>query len=222
MSIQPASTATARQAGSPSMFGSSGADFNMFLKLLTTQMQNQDPLDPMDTSQYTQQLVQYSQVEQSMQQTGLLRDLLGRMSASDMSQAADLIGREAEFDSSIAGLGSAPASWSWSLPRDAAALTGDIVDSSGKTVATVTLDPAANGGRYSWDGRLAGGGQATEGAYQLKLKATDAAGNSVPVTVRAVGTVQEVVQSAGELWLKIGGASLPMSDLVRVAAAPTA
>jgi flagellar basal-body rod modification protein FlgD len=224
MSIAPTNAATANPAVTPGgMFGAAGGDFTMFLKLLTTQMQNHDPLDPMDTSQYTQQLVQYSQVEQSIQQTGLLRDMLGRLSANDMTQAAALIGREVEFDSVIAGHGDgAAASWSWSLPRSAAALTGEVVDSSGRTVATVTLDPAATSGRYSWDGQLAGGGRAPDGAYQLRLSAEDPAGDGVPVTVRSVGTVTEVVQSGGELWLKLGGASLPISDLVRVAAAPAA
>ena len=160
MSIAPTAAMTANPAAAPGgMFGAAGGDFTMFLKLLTTQMQNQDPLSPMDTSQYTQQLVQYSQVEQSIQQTGLLRDMLGRMSANDMTEAAALIGREAEFDSVIAGLGDEPASWNWSLPRSVATLTGEVVDSSGRTVATVTLDPAATGGRYSWDGQLAAGGR---------------------------------------------------------------
>lgn len=200
------------------MFGAQGADFNMFLKLLTTQMQNQDPLDPMDTSQYTQQLVQYSQVEQSIQQTGLLRDVLARLSSSDMAQASGLIGREVEFDSAVAGLGDRPASWSWSLPRKAASLTAEIVDSSGRTVATAVLDPAVTSGDYSWDGRLPSGEQAPEGAYVLKLSARDSAGATVPITVHSVGHVGEVVQSNGELWLDIGGVSLPMSELVRVAA----
>src|SRR4051812_13135181 len=76
-----------------------GADFNMFLKLLTTQMQNQDPLNPMDTSQYTQQLVQYSQVEQTVQQTGTLKDILTRLTSQDMAQASSYIGKEASFNS---------------------------------------------------------------------------------------------------------------------------
>ena len=119
-------SATSASAAAPGMFGSQGADFNMFLKLLTTQMQNQDPLDPMDTSQYTQQLVQYSQVEQSIQHTGLLRDLLSRMPSNDMTQASGLIGREAEFESGVAGLSDGPARWSWSLDRNAASITAEV------------------------------------------------------------------------------------------------
>ena len=202
------------------MFGAQGADLNMFLKLLTTQMQNQDPLDPMDTSQYTQQLVQYSQVEQSIQQTGLLRDLLARMSSNDMAQASALIGREVEFDSTVAALGSGLATWSWSLPHKASAMSGEIVDSSGRTVATVVLDPSQTSGRFAWDGRLPDGTRAPQGAYVLKLSARDSSGAAVPATIHSVGRVEEVVQSGGELWLDIGGASLPISDLLRIAASP--
>lgn len=219
MPVNPTtSSATARTAPA-GMFGAQGADFNMFLKLLTTQMQNQDPLDPMDTSQYTQQLVQYSQVEQSIQQTGLLRDLLARMGSNDLAQASGLIGRDVEFDSSVSGLGNGPASWSWSVPRKAAAITGEILDSSGRTVATTVLDPAAVSGRFEWDGVLPDGTRAPEGAYVLKLGAKDASGTAIPVATHSVGRVEEVVQSNGELWLDIGGASLPMSDLLRIAAA---
>ena len=217
MSIEPLGAAAA-PAQSQSLLGPQGADFNMFLKMLTTQMQNQDPLNPMDSTQYTQQLAQYSQVEQSIQQTGLLKDLLARMSASDMTQAAGLIGREAEFDSSISGLGNRPASWNWSVPHSASTISGEVLDSDGRTVARVSLDPHATSGRYSWDGRLASGEQAMAGAYVLKLGAADAAGNNLPVTIRSVGQVGEVVQSGGELWLSLGGASLPMSDLIRVSA----
>ncbi len=221
MTVQATSGSAANPlSAAATMTGAGGADFNMFLKLLTTQMQNQDPLDPMDTSQYTQQLVQYSQVEQSIQQTGLLRDVLARLSSGDMADAAGLIGREAEFDSAVAGLGDRPATWSWSLPHRAASVTGEVVDSSGRTVATVVLDPAESSGTYSWDGQLPSGEQAPEGAYVLKLTAQDSAGASVPVSVHSLGQVGEVVQSKGELWLDIGGVSLPMSELLRVAARP--
>ena len=95
-----------------------------FLKLMTAQMQNQDPLDPMDTSEYTNQLVQFSQVEQTIQQTGTLRDILSRLSTQDMAQASGFIGREAQFASPVSGLSAdAPATWGYSSARPAASLT---------------------------------------------------------------------------------------------------
>src|SRR4051812_13087838 len=79
------------------------ADFDMFLKLLTTQMQNQDPLDPMDTAQYTQQLVQYSQVEQSIEQTGTLKSLLSAFGTQNLMQASAMIGAQVETTSATSG-----------------------------------------------------------------------------------------------------------------------
>lgn len=164
--------------------------------------------------------MQYSQVEQSIQQTGVLRGMLARLSSSDMADAAALIGREVEFDSAVAGLSDAPAAWSWSASRKLASLSGEIVDSSGRVVATVALDPAGATGKFRWDGRLSSGGMAPQGAYVLKLSVADAAGASVPVAVHSVGQVGQVVQSNGELWLDTGGVSLPMRELVKVAAKP--
>ena len=103
------------------------ADFDMFLKLLTTQMQHQDPLDPMDTAQYTQQLVQYSQVEQSIEQTATLKEMLAAFGTQNLMQASALIGAQVETTSPISGLSATtPAQWTWSAPRDVASMTATI------------------------------------------------------------------------------------------------
>ena len=210
----------AAQAGQGAS-ATTGADFNMFLKLLTTQMQNQDPLDPMETSEYTQQLVQYSQVEQSMQQTGVLRDILSRLSAADMAQASSFIGREAEFDSNVAGLSSRPAEWSYSLPQSATSITATIKDSAGRTVATKTLEPGSEG-RFAWDGSLAQGGTAPHGSYTLTLEAADNAGNNLTAAVHSIGIVDSVTSASGAVMLGVNGAALASSTLIGVAAAAKA
>ncbi|MGW8280018.1 flagellar hook assembly protein FlgD [Sphingomonas aurantiaca] len=119
---------------------STTTDFNMFLKLLTTQMQNQDPLSPMDSTQYTQQLVQYSQVEQSVQQNSTLKDILASLSNQTIGQAAQFIGRDAVFESAVSGLGAKPASWQYAADRTMASGTVTIRDAGGKTVFTAPLD----------------------------------------------------------------------------------
>ena len=196
------------------------ADFNMFLKMLTTQMQNQDPLDPMDTSEYTQQLVQYSQVEQTIQQTGTLKDILARLTTQDLAQSSGFIGREAEFSSPMAGLtASAPASWSYSAARPVASMQGTITDASGRVVDTQLLDTSAGTGRLTWNGTLPVGAQAPDGAYTLSVKALDASGNNVPVSVTSIGVVRQVVTSGGEVRLGVNGISLPVGTLIRVSQA---
>jgi len=194
------------------------ANFDMFLKLLTTQMQNQDPLDPMETSEYTQQLTQYSQVEQSIQQTAALKDMLSALSTQDIAQSANFLGQRAELDSSTAGLsGETPAQWAWSADRPIQSLTATITDARGSVVETRELDPAT-AGNFVWDGSLTGGGSASEGAYTLSLSAVDGAGQDVPVGVRSTGVIDEVVTRNGAVLLGINGLNFPASVLARVVA----
>ena len=202
----------ASQAASTTM----NADFNMFLKLLTTQMQNQDPLDPMDSSEYTQQLVQYSQVEQSIQQTGALRDILARLSAADMAQASGFIGREAEFDTNVAGLGENSAEWSYLLPREAETMTATVKDSTGRVVGTYPIDVSTTEGRFAWDGSLADGTKAPNGLYSLTVEAVDANGTKFSPVIHSVGVISSVTSANGNILLGVNGAEILSSALVRV------
>ncbi|MDF0542545.1 flagellar hook capping FlgD N-terminal domain-containing protein [Sphingobium sp. H39-3-25] len=191
------------------------ADYNMFLKLLTTQMQNQDPLDPMDTSEYTQQLVQYSQVEQAMQQTGALQDILTQLGSQQMSQASNYIGKEARFDSPVSGLGEAPATWTYYADGTPTTMKAQIKDANGKIVSETTLD-AASQGRYSWDGKKSDGTRAVDGAYTLSVTATNASGANLPVTINSVATVKDVVTDGSGVMLGVNGIRMPVSGLVAI------
>ena len=187
-------------------------DYTMFLRLLTTQLQNQDPLDPLDTSQYTQQLVQFAQVEQSVQQTGALKDILARLSTQDMVQAAGLIGREASYNGDVAGLTSGNvAGWSWTLNQAPSTLTAKISDANGVVVDTRAL--AVDARAFDWDGLLSGGGQAAPGSYSLSLDARDASGNPIAATIQANGTVETVTQDENGLVLTINGLAVSVQDI---------
>src|SRR3954471_21803903 len=147
----PAAAATAKSATGTGSTPTINADFTMFLKLLTAQMQNQDPLDPMDTAQYTQQLVQYSQVEQSMKQTSTLKSILSSLGTQNLTQASSMIGHMVETNSSTAGLsGDTPAQWMWSAPRNVDTMTATITDSKGNTVDSRTVVGGAAAGSFSW------------------------------------------------------------------------
>lgn len=206
-----------RAATGNTVASKTSADFNMFLKLLTTQMQNQDPLDPMDTSEYTNQLVQFSQVEQTLQQTGTLKDILARLTTDGMAQASGFIGREAQFSSPVSGLSaSEPATWGYSAARPVASLVATITDAGGKVVDVRPIE-ADGTGRFGWDGRLANGVTAPAGAYTLALVGADASGVAVPVAITSIGQVDEVVAGgAGVMNLGVNGVQLPASLLIRV------
>ena len=210
-------------ASTPSLVGALGksgsgtsADFNMFLKLLTTQMQNQDPLKPMDSAEYTQQLVQFSQVEQSIQQTGTLKDILAQLSSGNVSSAAGFIGKEAMFDTNVSGLtDSNPAKWSWEGARDVASVTAVVTDANGREVSRTSLPATGAAGDYSWDGTTSSGGHAPAGSYSLELVAADASGAPVPVSIRSVGMVKEVLAgNGGGITLGVNGSQMPMSSLL--------
>lgn len=191
------------------------ADFDMFLKLLTAQMQNQDPLDPMDTSEYAQQLVQYSQVEQSIQQTGMLQSILAQLSGQNMTQASAYIGKEVRFDSDVAGLGSDPATWTYYVDGTPKEIKATIKDADGKVVHEEIIDPS-NQGRYSWDGKLANGTRAPEGAYTLSLKVDGGNGASLDATINSVGIVKDVVTDGVNILLGVNGIRMPVNGLVAV------
>ncbi len=195
------------------------ADFTMFLKLLTTQMQNQDPLSPMDTTQYTQQLVQYSQVEQSMSQTATLKDILSTLGTQNLTQASSLIGRAVEVDSPVAGLtDTMSAQWSWTTPRDATKIVATIKDASGKTVDTRTLEVKGNTGTLAWDGLTSDGKEMPPGKYSLSIEATDSSGTKLDNMVHSIGVVTDVELSNGSIMATVNGNRIDSSMLVRIGA----
>lgn len=214
--ILSTNTNLAAAAQSAAMNKTTG-DFNMFLKLLTTQMQNQDPLDPMETSEYTQQLVQYSQVEQTIQQTDTLKSILSRLSTQDIAQASSFIGREVVFDSPQSGLTAAsPATWSYQAERPITSLVATVTDAAGKVVDTRTVSADGKQGRFQWDGTTMAGAKLPEGPYSLAVVGKDEAGNNVKVNVSSVGTVREVTAGSGGVNLGVNGITLPASTLVKV------
>lgn len=213
------STSAAAAATSSGAVSKLNADFDMFLKLLTTQMQNQDPLDPMDTSEYTQQLVQYSQVEQSIEQTTTLKSILASLGTQNLTQASSLLGKLVEADSATAGLtAEVPAQWSWEADRGVASLTATITDAKGRVVDTRTVEANGASGALQWDGLTATGKQMDPGSYTVALVAKDASGTQVPVTAHAVGVVSDVQLENGNVTLSVNGEKVSTSALVRIGA----
>ncbi len=196
------------------------ADYNLFLQLLTTQLTNQDPLDPMDTSDYTQQLVQYSQVEQSIQQNSTLDDILTQLTGQQMAQASSYIGQVARFDSTVAGLGDDPATWTYYVDGTPASITATITDADGNTVRTLDLATDSQG-TLEWDGLQDDGTYADAGAYTLSLTATNSSGSDLDVTINSMATVTDVVNDGTDILLGVNGIRMSASGLVAISAPTT-
>jgi flagellar basal-body rod modification protein FlgD len=212
--ISPSTTAAATPATAAAK--TIGADFNMFLKMLTTQMKNQDPLDPMDTAQFTQQLAQFSQVEQTMQQSGTLREVLAKLNAQDMMLASGFIGREVAIASSLAGLTpGAPTHWSYAVEGEPASLTATITDAANQVVRTMPL-PQGRAGEIRWDGIRSDGQHAAAGTYRLTLAAIDAKGLPIDATILSRGTVSGVVSGSDGTMVSVNGTDFALSKVKNV------
>ncbi|GAA4009875.1 hypothetical protein GCM10022280_03690 [Sphingomonas swuensis] len=148
----------------------------------------------------------------------MLKDILSRLSGDDLSRAGQLIDRTAEFRSSVSGLSAdRPAEWRWSFPAAPSSVSAEILDSGGRVVARPAVTGAGTGS-LQWDGTLADGGKAGEGAYVLRLTAKDAGGAAMTADLTSIGRVREVLSRDGELWVGLGGVALPLDKLVRIAA----
>lgn len=200
-------------------------NFDTFLKLLTAQLQNQDPMEPMDASEFTQQLVQYSSVEQNIYTNKNLETLIAMQQSAGMGAAVGYIGREVEAADNSAYLASGgQAQWTYTLPTTAASVALVVRDAAGKAVYSGSGPVAAGANTVGWDGKLANGADAPAGLYRLEIvaKAADGSTLSTPVTLR--GRVTGVEMANGKVVLDVGGVKLNLTDIeaVREIAAPAA
>jgi flagellar basal-body rod modification protein FlgD len=187
-----------------------------FLSLLTTQLKNQDPLSPMDSSEFTQQIVQMTGVEQQLLTNDLLAALVG-MSDGGLAGSVDLIGKTITAETNLANLADGDAEWGYSLPREAANVKFEVINNAGITVRTESLTGQAAGEKsFAWDGKNnAGIGQA-DGSYYLRITATDASGTAMAPTQTLTGVASAVQSVGGSIVVTIGGNKVPISAITGV------
>ncbi len=190
------------------------ANFDTFLTLLTTQLRNQDPLAPLDTEKFTEQLVQFAGVEQSIQTNQHLEALLALQSSSNNETALAMVGRVATVESDVAALTDGAAQWTYTLPRDAARAEAQIFDANGALVATIPAATGAGSHELAWNGELANGARAADGAYRLVVQATDADEQLIAANVATRGLVDAVSFASGAPEIEIAGLRFAL-DLVR-------
>lgn len=195
-------------------------NFDTFLSLLTTQLKNQDPLSPMDSTQFTQQLVQMTGVEQQLLTNDLLEKLVSN-TGSGISTAVSLIGKEVRADSNLSALSGGKAEWVYKLDRAATDVKVEILDSKGRVVQTVApTDNKAGEHTFRWDGKTAGGSTAADGVYSLRVTARDSEGSTVPAAIVAQGVVTGVQQVDGQTLVTINGAQVPWEKITLIRQAP--
>jgi flagellar basal-body rod modification protein FlgD len=190
-------------------------NFDTFLQLLTTQLQNQDPLDPMDTSQFTEQLVEFASVEQQINENTNLQTLISLQQTSEDTQAMQLIGSTVTVNSTSGTLANASgqsASWNLNSPSPATG-TVTITNSSGTVAFTGTTSLSAGNNTYTWNGVGNSGVTWPDGTYTIAVSATSATGSAVTVASQTSGTVTAVNTSQTPPQITVGGQSYPVSAI---------
>jgi len=188
-------------------------NFTQFLTLLTTQLKNQNPLDPMDTNQFTQQLVQYAGVEQQLKSNDRLDSILSNAKASSSASATGFIGQTVTSDGKTADLAGGDATWTLTPSKAATQATITIKDSKGNVVVSQNKTLTSGAQTYVWDGRSASGMTAPDGTYSIQVDARDATGTPVTVTTQVTGKVSGVDLSGTSPVLLIGSARVPISSV---------
>lgn len=213
--VSAATTSSTTSATTTSSTSSLNDDKTAFLSLLTTQLQHQDPLSPVDTTEFTNQLISYSSLEQLMNMSSQLSDVVDAVSSSNSLSAFSYLGSEVEVDSPTATLQDSQAQWNYVVGSDATNATLQVTDSSGKVVYTKALtDVTAGTYNLSVDAADMGTNLADGSTYKLSVVATDSTGASVATDANAIVTVDNVKNASGDVTLSAGGLSFSSDDIV--------
>jgi flagellar basal-body rod modification protein FlgD len=186
--------------------GTLASNFNTFLTLLTTQLKNQNPLDPLDTNQFTQQLVQFASVEQQMKTNTSLTSLIAIEQSAQTTAAMAYLGSTATVDGSTAALKSGSAKWTFQADKPSTG-TISISDSTGNLAYSGSFALNAGTQNFGWDGRGNNGTQWPDGNYKMTVTGKDASGNTVAVSTQVSGVVDSVDLTSTPPTLSIGGTS---------------
>ena len=188
-------------------------NFQSFLTLLTTQLQNQNPLDPLDTNQFTQQLVEFAGVQQQLNTNDSLATLVSLQQTAQSTQALGFVGKTAVVSGSTAALTDSTATWQLSVPT-ASTVDINITASNGQTVFTGTYNATAgNNQPFSWNGQGTDGTQEPAGNYTLTATAKDSSNNTVAITTQVEGVVSSVDLTQSPPLLTIGGNTFTVNQI---------
>jgi flagellar basal-body rod modification protein FlgD len=189
-------------------------NFQTFLTLLTTQLQNQNPLDPLDTNQFTQQLVQFAGVEQQLKSNDQLKSLIDIEKSAQATQALVYVGNTVAVDGSKAQFDKS-ATWNFQAEKDTSA-TITITNSTGQTAFTGSYTLKQGNSSFVWDGKGNDGVQWPAGTYTMTATGKDSSGNSVAISTEVQGIVDSVDLTASPPLLSIGGQNYTTDKIKRV------
>lgn len=200
-----------------SALGDLSDNYETFLTLLTSQLQNQDPLQPTDTAEFTKQLVQYSQVEQSIKTNDKLDNVISAINNGQPNQALGYMGKTVEIQSNGIALQDGKAHLTVSTDTPASSAVFEISDAkTGELIRTIELSKFAGTQDVDWDGLDSSGEPVEDGTYKGVAKITGADGKAVEAQVMSFGRVTGIDLTATEPYLMLGTLPITMTNVLSI------
>ncbi len=213
--INPFSALTDLGQASTSSLGIAD-DFDTFLSLLTTQLKNQSPLDPLDTNQFTQQLVQFTEVEQSIRANANLESLIRLSTANAVTNVVGFLGGVITVSGDTAEFKNGAATWNYEIDEAADNVNFTIRDSDGVSVFTNSAPAPAGRNSFIWDGQTDNGLPASDGEYTMTISAVNSNGTAINVVTETVGIVDGVNFKGSEPVLLMGNREIKLDEIISV------
>lgn len=218
MSTVSSSTSSTNTSSTTSTLSELG-DYETWLSILATTMENQNPLDPADTNELMAQLTSYAQLEQQVAINDNLTTIIDTLDASGLTTGVAYLGLDATMEGdevTVEDDGTVDASWTYDLDTAADSVTLTVSDSDGNTVYETSGDTGSGSHTFSWDGTDSDGETVDAGQYTLTVTATDSSGSTVSSTIYVTGTITGADSSSGSLVLYMGDTELSADDITRL------
>lgn len=212
----PSTTQSTPQSNSRSALTGLADNLDNFLTILTTQLQHQDPLSPLDTHEFTNQLVLFAGVEQDIQGNSSLEKLIALQQNNVAVGAVSYIGQTIEATGQANMLRNGEAKFTYTLPANAQSASLQITDAGGRVVLTAPAQTTAGRHEFVWDGTDSLGNSVPEGPYGITVAALDPTDQPLPVTYSVSGRVTGVEMIDGDAALTLGDVVIPLAQVTRI------
>ncbi len=216
MSIAAASTAAATNAATAqNALSSLSSNFQDFLGMLMTQLKNQDPTSPMDTNQFTSEVVEFSGVEQQINTNNAITQLISLTQSGQLLQSSAMVGKTVGVSANQMPLQNSSGALTFTDPiAGPAEIT--ITNAAGAKVLDTTVNAAAGSNNWTWNGKDSNGKTQPDGAYNVTVTGTNSAGTTASLPFTVSGTVTGVVDNSGTMEVQMGAQTAPFSAVQSV------
>ncbi len=191
-------------------------NFDTFLMLLITQLENQDPLAPMDTNEFTSQIVQFASVEQEIASNTNLERLIALQRSNQAAAAVGYLGKRIEAEGDTTALIDGYAEWNYGLPEKADTVSLMIVDELGNQVFQSPGPTDLGAHQFIWNGLDSAGNPVPDGLYTLSVTANGSDGNAIATTMTVVGQVDGIETTGDTVVLFVGPIGIPIEEVISI------